>query len=143
MLRPVAEYAAPLWHSGLSDGENNKIEMLQKNALSIILGTEYIDHKRYYKYNEEIVSYDGALQKLGLTTLNERRAALTKNFAIGTASNVKHSTMFTKNQSIGITTRNRPIFDVPFCRTERYYKSAVPVMTRMLNDVFVNNKKKN
>ena len=143
MLRPVAEYAAPLWHSGLSDGENNKIEMLQKNALSIILGTEYIDHKRYYKYNEEIVSYDGALQKLGLTTLNERRAALTKNFAIGTASNVKHSTMFTKNQSIGIPTRNRPTLEVPFCRTERYYKSAVPVMTRMLNDVFANKQKKN
>ena len=30
VLRPITEYATPLWHSGLSDTDNNKIEKLQK-----------------------------------------------------------------------------------------------------------------
>ena len=30
MLRPVTEYAVPLWHSGLTEGDSNKIEMLRK-----------------------------------------------------------------------------------------------------------------
>ena len=30
IVRPVTEYAVPLWHSGLTEGDSNKIEMLQK-----------------------------------------------------------------------------------------------------------------
>ena len=30
MLRPITEYAVPLWHPGLTDGDSNKIEFLQK-----------------------------------------------------------------------------------------------------------------
>ena len=38
LLRPITEYAAPLWHSGLSKSDNNKLESLQKKAVGIILG---------------------------------------------------------------------------------------------------------
>ena len=46
MLRPITEYAVPLWHSGLTDADSKKIEFLQKNALGIIFGCVYIDNKR-------------------------------------------------------------------------------------------------
>ena len=37
MLRPITEYAVPLWHPGLTDGDKNKIEFLQKKALGSFL----------------------------------------------------------------------------------------------------------
>lgn len=33
MLRPVTEYAVPLWQSGLTESDSNKIEMLQKKSI--------------------------------------------------------------------------------------------------------------
>ena len=63
ILRPITEYAVPLWHSGLSEGDSFKIELLQKKALCIILGTLYIDNRRYYKFNGEHLSYHDALKK--------------------------------------------------------------------------------
>ena len=99
MLRPITEYAVPLWHPGLTDGDKNKIEFLQKKALGIILGCVYIDNKRYYNLNNNIVSYEHALQKLSLSPLHERREVLTSKFAIDTARNVKHYDFFIKKQS--------------------------------------------
>ena len=69
MLRPIAEYTVPLWHSGLTDFDSDKLEALQKRALGLILGTVYEDHRRYYKVNGEAVSYLKALIHCNLTTL--------------------------------------------------------------------------
>ena len=41
IIRPITEYAAPLWHSGLTETDCKKIEKLQKKALGIILGVTY------------------------------------------------------------------------------------------------------
>merc|ERR1711989_218748 len=49
LIRPITEYAAPLWHSGLSKEDTSKLESLKKKAVGMILGTFYLDHKRYYK----------------------------------------------------------------------------------------------
>ena len=140
ILRPITEYAAPLWHSGLTEGDGYRIELLQKKALSIILGTVYVDNKRYYKLNNELLSYTDTLQKVGLTTLNERRVVLTSKFAIETAKNEKHNDMFLKKQSSSITTRNMFVLEEPYCKTERYYKSAIPFMSRTLNGVYLSRK---
>ena len=140
ILRPITEYAAPLWHSGLTEGDRYRIELLQKKALSIILGTVYVDHKRFYKLNNELLSYTDTLQKVGLMTLNERRVVLTSKFAIETAKNEKHNDMFLKKQSSSITTRNMFVLEEPYCKTERYYKSAIPFMSRTLNGVYLSRK---
>ena len=141
ILRPITEYAVPLWHSGLSEGDSYKIELLQKKALCIILGTVYIDNRRYYKLNNEHLTYQDALEKLSLTTLNERRVVLTNKFAIKTARNVKHNDIFIKKQSNCITTRNMFVLEEPYCRTERYFRSAIPYMARTLNGVYLSRKK--
>ena len=141
MLRPITEYAVPLWHSGLTDADSNKIEFLQKKALGVILGCVYIDNKRYYNLDNNIVTYNQALQKLSLTPLNERREVLTSKFAIDTARNEKHNGFFIEKQVQNIATRNMFVLDEPFCRTDRYFKSAIPYMSRMLNGVYLSKKK--
>ena len=81
------------------------------------------------------------MQTLSLTTLNERRDVLTAKFAIDTARNKKHNDFFIKKQNHNIATRNMFAIQEPFCKNERYYKSAIPYMSRTLNGVFLSQKK--
>ena len=64
MIRQITEYAAPLWHSSLTNAESERLEKLQKRALGLILGTTYIDNKRYYTFGYKHLTYDEALEKL-------------------------------------------------------------------------------
>ena len=36
MIRPILEYACPVWHAGLTQGESDIIEKIQKRAFKII-----------------------------------------------------------------------------------------------------------
>ena len=40
-----------------------------------------------------------------------------------------------------MVTRNMFVIEEPFCKNDRFYKSAVPYMSRMLNGVFLSKKK--
>ena len=140
MIRPITEYACPLWHSALSEAEIKQIEDLQKTALGMILGTFYIDFKKYYKIGKDIVTYEHALQKYGLTTLLQRREVLTQKFALQTVKHPNHKTIFEFTTAKNMTTRKAHKIQEKFCETGRYYKSAVPYMSRILNGVFLTEK---
>ena len=94
MLRPITEYAAPLWQSGLTKSQSNKLENLQKKALGLIFGIKYIEHKRYYIVNGDYKDYESSLDYLGLTSLRKRREILTCKFAINTAKSERHESFF-------------------------------------------------
>ena len=96
MIRPVTEYAAPLWNPGLLECDKRLLENLQKKALGIIFGTTYIDHKRYYKIKGQPVSYELALKACDLPSLAERRENLTVKFAQDTYNNPMHKKFFSK-----------------------------------------------
>ena len=66
-VRPLAEYAAPVWHCGLTVNESIALERIQKRACKIIMGRHYS-------------SYDEALQECGLDSLSDRRDQLSLNF---------------------------------------------------------------
>ena len=68
-IRPVLEYACPVWHTSLTDVQANKIEFVQKRALWIILGKNY-------------TSYDEALNVCKLPSLHCRRDALVQSFGM-------------------------------------------------------------
>ena len=140
ILRPITEYAAPLWHSGLTECDVSRIEMLQKKVLAIILGTVYVNNKRRYKINNKLYSYNNALQLLGLTTLKNRREVLTNKFALDALQSEAHSSMFVKNDCNYMNTRNRLVLKAPNCKTDRYFNSAIPYMTRLLNNVYLKGK---
>ena len=141
ILRPITEYAVPLWHPGLTEYDSERIEMLQKRALAIILGTVYIDNRRLYKIENGEMNYHDALQKIGLTTLRNRREVLTNKFALDTLKNNRHSDMFQKKEYHYITTRNRLVIEEPHCNTDRYFNSAIPYMSRLINGVFMSKEK--
>lgn len=64
-VRPVLEYACPVWHSSLSKSLSDQIEHIQIRALKIILSN---------------TSYHDSLDILKLPTLAERRELLRKRF---------------------------------------------------------------
>ena len=133
LMRPITEYAAPLWHPGLLDCDTSILESLQKNALGLILGTKYNDHKRYYKVKGQPVSYELALKSCELIPLAERRDTLTLNFGLDTFRNPRHKDFFEEIAESRPNTRSKPKVKEQSGRTERYLKSAIPSMSRRLN----------
>ena len=99
ILCPITEYAAPLWHSELTEYVSARIEMIQKHVLATIFGTNYVENRKYYKVEDGLVSYDDALSLSGLTTLKHRREVLTDKFALDTFSSQKHNDLLFKNEN--------------------------------------------
>ena len=141
LLRPITEYVCPLWHSGLSDAGREHIESLQKKVLGMILGTFYIEHKRYYNVNGNPVNYKNTIKEYGLTTLHQRREVLTQKFAIETAKSSIHKNFFELKLKTGINTRKTFVIQEKVCSTEIYYYSAIPYMSRILNNVYIMEKR--
>ena len=134
MLRPLTEYAAPLWHSGLTDADDKAIEDLQKKALAIILRVVFVENRKLYKLNNKIIRYEEVLEKLGLETLSDRREILTGKFALQLVQSERHKDMIeTKVKTYNTRSNNR--FVELNCNSKRSFMSAVPYMTRLLNGV--------
>ena len=118
-IRSVLEQSAVVWHSSITKGEELDIERVQKVALKIILSEQY-------------KSYSEALELTGLDSLKLRRKKLCLNFAKKCLKSELTRDIFNENNS-HLNTRNPQKFQVPFARTERLAKSAIPFMTKLLN----------
>ena len=68
-IRVLAEQGVVIWNSGLTKGQINELEKIQKVALKIILGNKY-------------QSYKEACKLFDIKLLSERRLDLCTNFAI-------------------------------------------------------------
>ena len=118
-IRSVVEQCAVVWHSSITQKERIELERIQKVALRIILKQDY-------------VGYNHALKTTGLETLNDRRQKLCLNFAKKCVRNEQTKKMFpVKNHQRN--TRKQEKYVVPFSKTERFGKSAIPYMARLLN----------
>ena len=118
-IRSILENSCVVWHSSLSEQNSSDIERIQKSACKVIL-------KDYYS------TYESALKLLKLETLKTRREKLCKSFAQKCTRNVKVKSMFPKN-TCKRQVRNQNKYFVNFATTERYLKSSIPYMQRMLN----------
>ena len=96
------------------------VERVQKSALSIILGLKYR-------------SYESALNKLNLETLSARRIRLCEKFAIKAQKHPKFTKWFKPNNKKSITRSKEPKFCEVYYRTERFRKSPISYLTRILN----------
>lgn len=121
-IRPTLEYAAPVWHSGLTSVQSKAIERVQRRAVRIILGRDF-------------TSYSNACSRLGLPSLSSRREDLTRAFA----TSLRRSDQFRswlppeRGTISRRLTRSSNDLDLAHCNTERYKKSAIPYMIRLLN----------
>ena len=70
-VRSVLEFAAVVWHAGLTQINTTDIERVQKRALAIILGPKY-------------TSYENSLKTVNLESLKTRREKFSLSFARNT-----------------------------------------------------------
>ena len=123
-IRSILELAIPVWYPNLTSYDRNRIERVQKSALSIIQG-------RNYK------SYNRALKYFQLESLFSRREKLCKKFALKSKKNPKFSTWFKPKVKV-VPTRGIP---TKFCevdeyaRTMRFKKSPISFLTKLPNKI--------
>ena len=67
-VRPICEYAAPVWQSSITVDQSKQLERIQKRVRRIILGSRY-------------ESYTETLSRPELQTLEDRRLYLCHQFA--------------------------------------------------------------
>ena len=79
-------------------------------------------------------TYEEALLKLNIPTLDERRKELSLKFAKDCLKNEKFQNLFPKNCDREITTRHTEQYKVPFCHTNRMQNFALTEMKYQLNE---------
>ena len=126
-VRSVLMFGAVSFHSSLTQELSRKLELQQKKALAIILGDQY-------------KSYNNALSVTQLPRLDTLRKEASLKWAINAQLNSKHTDLFPLFQN-EVNTRNRKYFQEYFCCTQKYYNSAIPSMTRALNEHYIYNTK--
>ena len=120
-IRSLLEQSSTVWHSSLTEENVTDLERVQKTAVKIILGDNYL-------------SYEQGLQKLDMENLSERRAALCLSFAQKCAKNPKTAQMFPKNVKVhNMETRQPETYIVQHSNTERLRKSSIIYMQHLLN----------
>ena len=121
-IRSKLEQSSVVWHSSITKTCEDSLERVQKSALKIILGDQY-------------VSYDNALKILKLQSLKERREELCLKFAKKCLLVPKLEKMFPRSHHSHIMDkRSSESFQVKRGLTERLRRSAIPYMQRLLND---------
>ena len=116
--RVMLEYACPVWHSSLTVAQSRSLDRAQRVAMAAITGRWEPSHTQQ-------------LLDLGLDRLGPRRDLLCKRFAERTAQSSRHSDLFTRVQT---NTRRGQHFTEIRARTATYHNSALPYLTRLLNN---------
>ena len=113
-------FRAVCYHSTLTkELSQQKLELQQKRSLAVILTSQ----KRNYKH---------ALSLTLLPRLDTLREETCLKWATKSQANPLHADLFPLNTSEA-ETRWRPKFREYKCRTDKFYRSAVPSMVRALN----------
>ena len=112
-----------------TEEDSDNLERVQKTALKIILGNDYI-------------SYEDALSETDLSTLFERRDDLCLKFAVKSRKCSKTADMFPLNEVISNTRIPQNKFQVFRGNTVRFDNSAIPYMQKLLNQHFNESAKK-
>ena len=122
MIRSVADFASPTYHSLLTRTQSNLLESLQRRALKIIYGHE--------------TSYKDCLAIAGIQTLQERREGLVKKFAVKTSKNHRFSDgWFPEKPITQHNTRQSQKYLELRPRTERMKRNPIYHMRRVLNSI--------
>ena len=112
VIRPVLEYACPVWHTSLPMYLSDHIETIQKRCLRTIFPG---------------YSYDEARSISNLPTLFERRTKLCQSYfrKMQNADHKLHK-LLPKQRSIPYGLRTYNTLPVPLARTDRFRRSLIP-----------------
>ena len=117
-IRSILELAAPVWHSGLTVKQSRDIERVQKIALFIMLGDNFIN-------------YDVACTIVGIEPLQFMRDQLCLKFA---NENLKQENSLLTKVTKTVNTRSKPDLVIePKCTIKRFRNSSIPYLSRIVN----------
>ena len=119
-IRPIVEYASPVWNSGLTLKQSYDIERTQKVALKIILG-------RCYN------SYSDACSFFQIDTLADRREKLSVKFAVKTYRGERRRQFFNISETERQTRKKKLVIE-NFTRTKRCFNAPHNALARILNE---------
>ena len=120
-IRSHLERYAPIFHFAISQKVSNMIEKVQKACVIIILG------------KQATPSYSRNLALLDLATMLERREKLCLNIAKKSFKRPVHNKMFIWDEKRRTRSRRKVI--VPYASTERYRRSVIPSLARIINSI--------
>ena len=112
VVRPVLEYACPVWHTNLPKYLSDDIEMIQKRAFKSIFPDK---------------GYADVLNAIGMCTLRERRNILCAQYfknMQGRSHKVHH--LLPEQRCMHYDTRLGHKYPLPNNRTNRYGNSLIP-----------------
>jgi hypothetical protein len=111
-IRPITEYACPVFHNGLPKYLSYGLERIQKRALRVL-----------FPY----CSYTEALELCCLPSLYDRRESLTTKLFEELCSNANHKLhhLLPEINTCTVDLRNRRKFNVPHCKTNRLKDSFI------------------
>ena len=120
VIRPVIEYAVPVYHPLLTEDQKSLIESLQRRILKIIYG---------YK-----TSYARALESSGLPSLEDRRREIVEKFVLKIKMNPNFGHWIPTHRPYVYNMRNVQRYQEETAHTERLYKSPIFTFRRLLNN---------
>ena len=120
-IRCKLDQSAVVWNGSLTQKNVRDLERVQKAAIRIICGRNY-------------ESYSQTLNELGMVTLSERRESLCLKFAKKSlrVDNFGHLFPVSKKKH-QMKTRGGDVYRVSKGFSERFCKSAIPYLQRLLN----------
>ena len=118
MLRPVADYMSKVYHSMITDSQDEAIERLQTHALRCIYGARLSGRRMR--------------EMAGIETLRQRRIGHCDKFAAKCVQSVRFSGWFPENVRRR-STRNREEYLEEYARCNRLMNSPLFYMRRRLN----------
>ena len=120
-IRSVLEYAAELWHPGLTLEQSRSIEHIQERAMKIIYPTD---------------SYTTAMSKAKLDNLSDRRETMCKRLFEKISKDDHKLNHLLKKSSNERHTRSKTKFEFPKCRTVRKKKSPINYLLYKYQDIY-------
>ena len=112
VIRPVVEYACPVWHTNLPKYLSDNIEIIQKRCLKTIFPG---------------FTYEDILQMVNIPTLHDRRNAICQAcFGRMRRGDHKLNKLLPDTRMVSYALRSFNELDVPVANTNRYKNSLIP-----------------
>ena len=119
----ICEGSVAYWGPMITKAESNMLERCLKTGLHII-------------YQDEYLSFNNALQLSQMKSLKIRRLELITKFSKKAMRSSIYKDWFCESEErAGMITRGKPLplFKPVTCRTQRYQRSSLPFMTKLLS----------
>ena len=119
-IRSITEQGVAVWNSGLTKGQINDLEKIQKVALKIILADHY-------------TSYEFACTLFNIQNLSERRNTLSINFAVKLFQSDRSDQFYTPSYIRDSARHDQPLVVENHCVTVRCYNAPHNYLARLVN----------